>query len=233
MERKSRVLTAVSLAEARQQLLPLIRTTKRGARYVITQHGRPEAVVLGADEYFAAAVPPRSIGAVVLAASGGRKRSPVAPAAVAGLCRRLLQVGLAPVVVVTDAGNKKLQAALTELEVAVTFTGSDNTGFSSSLKRGVRFAAPWCGALLVLFASMPEVSEATLRQLLAAWRQDQRGIIVPEYDGRRGHPLLFAAAYAKELLTLDPRWGLLPFMRKQRAAIRTVAVRDPNVLRRR
>lgn len=228
---QSRVTVAVPLAAARQQLLPLVRQAAQGACFAITQHGRPEAVLVSAGRYFAPSAAAPGAGAVVLAATGGRRSGAPDPVATGRLCRRLLQAGLAPVVVVADAGDRRLLAALAETNVAVTFCSSGNPGFSSSLKRGVRFIAPWCGALLVAFASMPEVRTSTLRRLLAAWQQERQGIVVPVHRGRRGHPVLLAAGYQRELLTLDPRRGLQTFMRRHQADIRTVSVADAGILK--
>ncbi len=232
MKQGLKLVTAVPLAAARQQLLPLVRQAAHGACYAITQHGRPEAVLVSADRFFAPYAALHGVAAVVLAATGGRRGGVPDPAVTARLCRRLLQAGLAPVVVVADAGDRRLTAALAATRVAVTFCGSGNPGFSSSLKRGVRFIAPWGEALLVAFASLPDVRVATLRKMLAAWHRERRGIVQPEYRGRRGHPVLLAAGYQRELLALDPRRGMQTFMRRHQADIRTVAVTDAGILKR-
>ena len=47
----------------------------------------------------------------------------------------------------------------------------------------------------------PEVSAETVTLLIRAFHSTGRGIVVPAYQGRRGHPLLIATGYHAELLS--------------------------------
>jgi molybdenum cofactor cytidylyltransferase len=64
-------------------------------------------------------------------------------------------------------------------------------GLSSSLHVGLESIDPRAEAALFVLADQPLLSPDTLLQLLYAYFGTEKGIVVPEYDGRRGTPVLF------------------------------------------
>lgn len=53
----------------------------------------------------------------------------------------------------------------------------------------------------------PMVSRAVVSELIAAFDGTQKSIILPTYNGHRGHPLIFRAALYEELLEASPEVG--------------------------
>jgi molybdenum cofactor cytidylyltransferase len=47
----------------------------------------------------------------------------------------------------------------------------------------------------------PLIHEATVRQLIDVFRESRAPLVVPTFDGKRGHPVLFGKALFTELLS--------------------------------
>jgi molybdenum cofactor cytidylyltransferase len=73
-------------------------------------------------------------------------------------------------------------------------------GMGSSLRVGVRGADPTTEAYILALGDMPELSRDLVARLLAAWRSSGKGILVPVFEGRRGHPVVFSGKYREALL---------------------------------
>lgn len=75
------------------------------------------------------------------------------------------------------------------------------SGQLSSLKVALRFLQkePLAGAMVCL-VDHPAIAKTVIRQMLERFRQTSSRIVIPMFQGRRGHPVLFAASLFTELL---------------------------------
>ena len=78
----------------------------------------------------------------------------------------------------------------------------------SSVRCGLRALPPECEAILVALGDQPSINADLIARIVNAFCVSGRGIIVPAYGGKRGHPLLFAARYCEEILTRYDDLGL-------------------------
>ncbi len=78
--------------------------------------------------------------------------------------------------------------------------------------RATQYAAGW----LVLPGDLPLVQGATLREL--ALELAQHTVVVPMYQGQRGHPVGFSAACGPELMRLSGAEGAAAVLRAHPAA---------------
>ena len=63
-------------------------------------------------------------------------------------------------------------------------------------------------AVLVALGDQPGITADVVAELIRSFHATGRGIVVPTYKGRRGHPLLFATHYRSEILTRYEGRGL-------------------------
>ncbi|PWG62606.1 nucleotidyltransferase family protein [Spiribacter halobius] len=124
-----------------------------------------------------------------------------------------------------EALGERLQAEGCELLVSPC----TRQGMGASLAAGVA-ATPEAGAWLVALADMPLVAPATVAELAARLRAGA-GIVMPEYDGRRGHPVGFAARFGPALRALAGDTGARRVVRAHPGCVVTVPVADPGILR--
>lgn len=74
----------------------------------------------------------------------------------------------------------------------------------SSLQQAIRHLDSRTAAVLVVLADQPLVEPETYNEILLAYAQGYAGLIVPEYAGQRGNPVLIDRRYFGELLALPP-----------------------------
>lgn len=80
-------------------------------------------------------------------------------------------------------------------------------GMLSSVQCGLGVLPPGVDAVLLWPVDHPLVKAATVISMIEAFRHGSHPVVVPVYEGGRGHPVLFAAALIPELLSADPAVG--------------------------
>jgi len=83
-------------------------------------------------------------------------------------------------------------------------------------------------AWLLAPADMPQLEAASIRRVLDAHREREPSIIVPTFEKRRGHPVLFPWPLAAAVSQLGPDEGVNALLRRH--PVRLVEVASPGVL---
>jgi len=110
----------------------------------------------------------------------------------------------------------------------VVFNPDYEKGMTTSFQAGIR-ALPWDAAGAFLFlVDHPVVDVETLERLIE--RLAPGRIIVPTYDGRRGHPVLFAPDILDEILALPAAEGANTVVRRNPDRVVEVPVKAPGIL---
>ncbi len=103
-------------------------------------------------------------------------------------------------------------------------------GMASSLRLGVRAAAPRAKHLMVVLADQPFVSPATLEHLMHRAEQGDGSIFIPTYKGVWGNPVVFDADLAPEAERIQGDIGCRAMFPDHSGEIREVPVDDPGIL---
>lgn len=94
--------------------------------------------------------------------------------------------------------------------------------------RAVWNPAPERGMLSVCPCDLPRLTGQHVAQVIAAWNGDGSAIVVPAFDGKRGHPTLFGPKVAREILSMNPESQRLnALVRCREAGMVTVEMDDP------
>lgn len=102
-------------------------------------------------------------------------------------------------------------------------------GMHTSVKCGVQNAPLDAEAFMVLLGDQPLIEAGVIDRLIDAYREGDKGIVVPVHNGRRGHPVIFASRFREELLAIDDR-GAREVLRRHAGAIFEVPIDSPCVL---
>ncbi|MEE9295155.1 MAG: nucleotidyltransferase family protein [Phycisphaerae bacterium] len=86
-------------------------------------------------------------------------------------------------------------------------------GLGASLRTGVAAAASEADIFLVALADMPELTEEILTTIIEAFRRSDKQILVPVYQQRNGHPVVFAQSCKEKLLKLEGDVGARTLIR--------------------
>lgn len=82
------------------------------------------------------------------------------------------------------------------------------SGQLSSIQAAIR-SLPWgeTSGLLLCPVDHPLVSAELVAQLIEAFDASGKLVVLPTYEGKRGHPLIFAEALYQEILAASPEVG--------------------------
>ena len=83
---------------------------------------------------------------------------------------------------------------------------------------------------MVFLIDHPFVDCGLLNRLLAAFSGNDASIVIPSFQNRRGHPMIFSASLFEELLQAPLDQGAVTVVRKHQDEILYVEVNEPGVL---
>jgi molybdenum cofactor cytidylyltransferase len=126
-----------------------------------------------------------------------------------------------------DAVRKRLMSLGIDLAVNEDFA----KGMLSSVQAGFRALPPDAEAAVVMLGDQPFLPAQVVDAVIEAFRRSGKGIVVPAFQGRRGHPVLVDLKYRNEVLALDPADGLRQLLRAHPEDIFEAEVEDANILR--
>jgi len=85
-------------------------------------------------------------------------------------------------------------------------------GMGTSLRNGVQAANPAADAYVLSLADMPDLTPDIVATLIDAFYASGKAVLIPVFDQRHGHPVIFAAACRAELLRLSGDAGPRAFI---------------------
>ena len=178
------------------------------------------------------------IWAVILAAGESRRMGtqklllPFGEATVIeSVVRTALTSSVGRVLVVLGADREAVRGKLGPYDLATAVNEDYEKGMLSSVQAGFRALPTDAEAALVMLGDQPFLPVRIIVAIVEAYRGNRKGIVVPAYGGRRGHPVLIDLKYRDEVLGLDPSDGLRQLMLAHPGDILEVEVDDPAVLR--
>ena len=142
----------------------------------------------------------------------------------------LLETSIGGIIVVLGAESATLSARLESYPVKIVRNTAYRSGMLSSVQVGFSALPEGVSAALLALGDQPAISSGVIRQLLALHRRLPESILIPVYQGRRGHPVLIPSGYHHEISMLSPNIGLRELMRRHPEAIREVAVGEAMIL---
>jgi molybdenum cofactor cytidylyltransferase len=149
----------------------------------------------------------------------------------------LLKSGVKEIIVVLNPQSKGMKkqfeksSARATQEVKVTFNPYYKRGMSSSIHRGLQVMDPRSEGILISLGDQPFLKTKTINVLLRAFQQRKGEIVVPSFEGMKGHPVIFHRKYEKELLKLRGDTGGKPILLKYSKQMKTIPVRSEGVIK--
>ena len=148
----------------------------------------------------------------------------------------LRDAGADPVLVVVGPHVPELAPLAAAAGAAVLQLEEKTADMRATVEHGLRWLeercrpAPGAGWLLSP-ADHPALDPAVVRRLLEARAASpEHTIVVPTFDGRRGHPVLLDWRHGAGLRALPPGLGINVYLRQQRPVTLEVPVPSPGVL---
>jgi molybdenum cofactor cytidylyltransferase len=114
----------------------------------------------------------------------------------------LLGSKAAEVVVVLGYKAEDIMKRLSGRPVKIVVNPLYRKGMGTSIAAGLRFVDSQARAVMLVLGDQPYVDSPTIDRLLDAFGSNKKGIIIPTYKKKRGHPLIFARNYKAQLSKL-------------------------------
>jgi len=112
----------------------------------------------------------------------------------------LLGAGLEDVAIVLNPAHGDVLKAAEGSPVRIVFNQTPGSDMAESVRAGLRIIDPASTGILVHLADHPLVSADTVRQLVNAHEKSPSRILVPSFESRGGHPVLFPRELILEIL---------------------------------
>lgn len=142
----------------------------------------------------------------------------------------LLKAGL-PVIVVTGHQADGVQAALSGLDVHFVHNPDYASGMSGSLRAGIDALEEGADGALIALGDMPAISPRLIHVLIENFAPAEgRLIVAPRFEGRRGHPILWARRFFPELRAIEGDTGARHLLGVHGEHVHDVAWSDDSVL---
>ena len=132
--------------------------------------------------------------------------------------------------VVLGAAREVIEPVIAKYHVGRVFNPDFGRGMLSSIQRGLEAVPRDARAVFFFLGDQPPLHPGMINRLIDAYGKTGKGIVLPVYGGRRGHPVLVDLKYRNEIGTLDPGIGLKHLMRKHPEDVLEVRTRSPRVL---
>ena len=94
------------------------------------------------------------------------------------------------------------------LAVKFCYNANYKKGMLSSVKCGIRALPDNCEAVLVFPGDQPMIAPEAIDAVIETYRNSGKGIVIPTYKNRRGHPILIDCKYLKEIQDIEDWEGL-------------------------
>jgi molybdenum cofactor cytidylyltransferase len=135
------------------------------------------------------------------------------------------------VVTVLGCHQEEILKVIENIPVFRCYNGNYKEGMFSSVQCGFDFLPENYRAAVVFLGDQPMAETIVINRLIKAYLDSDKGIAIPVFDNKRGHPLLVDRKYRDEILTLDESDGMRGFLRRHLDDILEVDTVNPSILK--
>ena len=177
------------------------------------------------------------ISAVVLAAGRSRRMGtqklllPVAgQPLICHVVDQVLAAAVEELIVVTRTDGRDVTKALANRNVRFVTNPNETSEMIDSVRCGLVALPASCEATLIVLGDQPGVTTDVVNRLIRTFREQDRGIVVPTFGGRRGHPLLIATHYRDDIVQRYDEVGLRGLLQSHPQDVIQVEIPVPGIL---
>lgn len=134
------------------------------------------------------------------------------------------------VIVVTGHRDLDVRRAVGGRSVRFAHNADYRLGMTSSVKRGVESLSANTRGFVLSLVDQPLVSSDVINLVIEEFIKSRTLVVVPTYDGRKGHPILLDIKLKQEILDLGQDDELRQVVRAHSDDIARVQVRESAIL---
>jgi len=136
----------------------------------------------------------------------------------------LLGSKVGEVIVVLGYKAEEIRKIITDRPVKIAVNRDYRQGMGTSIAVGLKVVESRAEAVMLTLGDQPFVDSPTIDRLIEEFKAHDKGIAIPTYKGRRGHPLIFSLKYEAPLAGLKGDIGGREIIKEHPEDILEVAV---------
>ncbi len=106
------------------------------------------------------------------------------------------------VIVVLGYKVEEVKKTIRSKQVKTVINPDYVQGMSTSIVAGLKMVNRNTRAVMIVLGDQPLIDSKTINDLITAFSINDKGIVIPVFQGRRGNPVIFSVKYKNELLNL-------------------------------
>ena len=143
----------------------------------------------------------------------------------------LLDAELGEIVVVLGYESADTRALLEGLPVDTVYNENYATGQMTSVHCGLGSLSQPCEGVMVALGDQPALTVSDINLLVDAFfTRDGGEVVIPEYEGKRGNPIIISSRCRQEIITGKYNLGCRRFIENNPELVRTVEMSSPSVV---
>lgn len=136
----------------------------------------------------------------------------------------LLSSGVSEVIVVLGHRAEEVMKRVATRPIKIAVNPIYHQGMGTSIAAGLNLVDSRAQAVMLALGDQPFVDSQTLNRLIEEFDTHDKGIAIPTYQGRRGHPIIFSIKYKAQLSGLKGDIGGREIIKEHPEDILEVAV---------
>jgi molybdenum cofactor cytidylyltransferase len=143
----------------------------------------------------------------------------------------VIQSGIRHIMIVLGAYRDELLPIIGRMPVLHCYNDEYENGMLTSVQCGFRNIPTSMDTVLIFLGDQPEIPGEVAMALIKEHLQSGKGIVIPVYGNKRGHPVLIHKKYINEIMDLDQSDGLRGLMDKFSRDVQLLEVDSPGILK--
>lgn len=133
------------------------------------------------------------------------------------------------VLVVLGSSQDKIEQKIKKLPIKIIVNPHFSKGMLSSIQCGIQSIPKNAQAVLIMLGDQPSISSDIINKTIDSFKSTKKGIILPVYKNKRGHPVLIDNKYRDEFENLNPDIGLRELIHNNTEDIMEVELKTPTI----
>lgn len=146
--------------------------------------------------------------------------------------KMLIETALDEIVIVLGHEQERIKPhLLNHKKIKFVYNKNFNFGQTSSFQSGLKVLSPETSGVFLLPADYPVVKKSTINKLISHLDQmGHKNILIPTFQGKKGHPPCFSSSLFDEFAQLDISEGINTISHRHKDQVDWLEVDDSGVL---
>jgi molybdenum cofactor cytidylyltransferase len=134
-------------------------------------------------------------------------------------------------VLVVGSGKNKILKLTEKFPVMHCYNEHYKDGMLSSAKCGFKYLPHDFRAAMVFLGDQPTIKASITDFVIKSYNDFGKGLVLPVYNKKRGHPLLVDSKYKGEIMELEGPEGLKELLKRHPDDVLEIETQDPSILK--